>query len=188
MKNFLTILLLSVGLFLVGCSNDSSLVGPSQENLQSSTSSFISLSDDLSLQKDDPLYIVKTVNGDNGGQIDIVGSFDKGKIQVNGTLTIPAGAYSGDLTITVLMEGKEAIIDFGPSSHTFSTPLLFTMEMNGVKIKKKDQDKIHFVYLDGKGTLTPVEMLGTTVVNSSDRMLSVYDAPISHFSRYGWAK
>lgn len=188
MKNFLTILLLSVGLFLVGCSNDSSLVGPSQENLQSSTSSFVALGDNLSLQKDDPLYVVKTVNGDNGGTVDIVGSFDKGKIQVNGTLTVPAGAYSGELTITVLMQGKEAVIDFGPSSHTFTTPLLFTMEITGVKIKKKDQDKIHFVYLDDNGSLTPVEILGTTVANSSDRMLSVYDAPISHFSRYGWAK
>ncbi|PIW68972.1 MAG: hypothetical protein COW08_09680 [Ignavibacteriales bacterium CG12_big_fil_rev_8_21_14_0_65_30_8] len=187
MKNFLTILLLSVGLFLVGCSNDSSLVGPTQQNIQSS-SSFIALGDNLSLQKSDPLYIVKTVNGNTGGQIDIVGSFDKGKIEVNGTLTVPAGAYSGDLDITILMEGKEAVIDFGPSSITFETPLLFTMEVVGVKIKKKDQGQIHFVYLDGNGTLTPVELLGTTVVNSKDRMLSVYDAPITHFSRYGWAK
>lgn len=187
MKNYLTILLLSAGLFLVGCSNDSSLIGPTQQVVQS-TNSFVQLSDDLSLQKDDPLYIVQTVNGDNGGQIDIVGSFDKGKIQVNGTLTVPTGAYSGNLTITILMEGKEAVIDFGPSSHTFASPLLLTMEITGVKIKKKDQDQIHFVYLDNDGTITPVEMLGTTVANSSDRMLSVYDAPISHFSRYGWSK
>ncbi len=188
MKAIILNLFIAVGLFLSGCSDQSSLTGPSQQNLQSSDP-FVSLGDaNLSLHKDDPLYVEQTINGNTGGTMSIVGSFDEDKIHVNGTLTVPAGAYTGDQTITVYMKGEKAVIDFGPSPFTFNIPLQFTMEITGVKIKDKDEDKIRFIYLDGYGNVTPVEMQGTTVANKKNKTLSVYGAQLPHFSRYGWAK
>ena len=183
MKAIILNLFIAVGLFLGGCSDQSSLTGPSQQGPQSS-STLIKLGTKI-LQK--AISISKTINGSNGGQIDIVGSFDDGQIQVNGTLTVPAGAYTGDQTITVLMEGTYAVLDFGPSPFTFDIPLNFTMEITGLKIKGSTKN-IQFVYISSDGSVSPVEMNGTTVAAPNGKSLSVYDAQLPHFSRYGWAK
>ena len=182
MKAIILNLFIAVGLFLGGCSDQSSLTGPSQQNPQSST--FIDLGT-KSLQK--TISISKTINGNTGGQINIVGSFDNGQIQVNGTLTVPAGAYSGNQTITVYMDGQYAVLDFGPSPFTFNIPLNFTMEITGLKLTGNTKN-IRFVYIADDGSVTPVEMNGTTVADKKGKVLSVTDAQIPHFSRYGWAK
>ena len=183
MKAIILNLFIAVGLFLGGCSDQSYLTGPSQQDPQSS-STLIKLGT-KSLQK--AISISKTINGNTGGSIAIVGSFDDGQIQVNGTLTVPAGAYTGDQTITVLMEGQYAVLDFGPSPFTFDKPLLFTMEISGVDLKGINPHDIVFVYIADDGSVTPIA-LGTTASNKNKGILSVYDAQIPHFSRYGWAK
>lgn len=183
MKSIILNLFIAVGIFLGGCSEQSSLTGPLQQGPQSS-STLINLGT-KSLHK--PISIAKTINGNNGGSIDIIGSFDNGEIQVNGTLTVPAGAYTGNQTITVFMEGTYAVLDFGPSPFTFDKPLLFTMEITGIKLTGNTKN-IHFVYIADDGTVLPVEMSGTTVADKKGKMLSVYDAQLPHFSRYGWSK
>ena len=185
MKAIILNLFIAVGLFLSGCSDQSSLTGPSQQDPQSSSDlTLISLGTN-GLSKS--FTVSKTINGNNGGQIDIVGSFDDGQIQVNGTLTVPAGAYSGNQTITVRMDGQYAVLDFGPSPFTFDIPLNFTMEITGLKITGNTKN-IRFVYIADDGSVTPVEMQGTTVVAANGKSLSVYNAQLPHFSRYGWAK
>lgn len=181
MKAIILNLFIAVGFFLSGCSDQSSLTGPSQQDPQSS---LIKLGTS-GLHK--PIFISKTIDGKKGGSIDIVGSFGK-KVKVNGTLTVPAGAYKGKQTITVLMEGEYAVLDFGPSPFTFDIPLNFTMEITGIDLRGINKNKIHFVYFPDDGSSQPVEMQGTTVADKKGNMLSVYDAQLPHFSRYGWSK
>ena len=185
MKAIILNLFIAVGLFLGSCSDQSSVTGPSQQDPQSqSTLTLIKLGT-KSLHK--PISISQTINGNTGGSIDIVGSFDDGVIQVNGTLTVPAGAYVGNQTITVYMEGTYAVLDFGPSPFTFDIPLNFTMEISGVDLHGINPHDIVFGYISDDDSITPISM-GTTASNKNNGILSVYDAQLPHFSRYGWGK
>ncbi|PJA99366.1 MAG: hypothetical protein CO128_03815 [Ignavibacteriales bacterium CG_4_9_14_3_um_filter_30_11] len=185
MKSTILSFFIAVGLFFAGCSDQASINGPTNQDLQPS-SNLIGLGTN-GLQK--AITISKTINGDVGGQIDIVGSFGSGlgAIQVNGTLTVPAGAYSGDQTISVNMNGHYAVVDFGPSPFTFDIPLNFSMEITNV-ILSGNISAIHFIYIADDGTTAPVELQGETVANKEGRTLSVTGAQLPHFSRYGWAK
>jgi len=181
MKSIILSFFIAVGLFFAGCSEQSSINSPQQD----SQLSLVKMSDGNSLHK--TISVSKTINGNIGGSLDIVGSFDLGIIQVNGTLTVPPGAYQGNQTITAYMDGVYAVIDFGPSPFIFDIPLNFTMEITGVKLTG-NVNAIKFVYIAPDGTMQPVELNGTTEADRKGNMLSVYDAQLPHFSRYGWAK
>ena len=185
MKAIILNLFIAVGLFLGGWSDQSSINGPQQDPQSSSTLINLGVK---SLHK--PISIEKTINGNTGGSIDIIGSFDDGLIQVNGTLTVPAGAYVGNQTITVYMEGTYAVLDFGPSPFTFDIPLNFTMEITGVDLTGINPHNIVFGYIADDGSVTPITLasMGNTARNKQKGILAVYDAQLPHFSRYGWSK
>jgi len=188
MKNLLTILLLSVGLFLVGCSNDSSLVGPTgtditNQSVQTQGDSFIGLPV-TSLDKSKK--VKKEINGDKGGTIEIEGELKNG-IEFEAKLVIPKGAFEGTKKITVKFDKKEAAFDFGPNNTTFDKPLLLTAKINGLNLKNIDPNDVQFGYIDKQGNLIPI-VYDEMKVDVEEGELAVYNAQLNHFSRYGWGK
>lgn len=179
MKSIILSFFIVVGLFFAGCSEQSSINSPQQD----SQLSFVKMSDN-SLHK--PVTVTKNINGTVGGVVDMAGSFD-GVVNVNATLTVPAGAFQGRMDITLFMEGTLAVIDFGPTPFTFDIPLNFSMTISGLTLNGADK-KLQFVYIAPDGSLQPIELNGTTQVNHIGDVLSVTNAQIPHFSRYGWSK
>ncbi len=188
MKNFLTILLLSAGLFLVGCSNDSSLIGPSgtditNQSVQTQEDSFIPLPF-TSLDKSKKEK--KEINGEKGGKIEIEGELRNG-VEFEAKLVIPEGAFKGTKKITIKFDKKRAAFDFRPNNTTFDKPLLFSAKIEGLNLKKYKSDDIQFGYLDKHGNLIPV-VYEKMEIDVEDGTLKVKNAQLTHFSRYGWAK
>ncbi len=188
MKNLLTILLLGVGLFLVGCTNDSSLVGPTATDLttqsvQTQGDSFIGLPF-TSLDKSKKSK--KKIDGAKGGEIEIKGELRNG-IEFEAKLVIPKGAFEGKKKITIKFDKKTAAFDFGPDNTSFDLPLLLTAKIEGLNLDGLTADDIQFGFLDQNGNLIPV-VYKKMEVDIEDGELAVYEAQINHFSRYGWAK
>ena len=188
MKNLLIILLLSSGLFLVGCSKDSSLVGPTgtditNQPVQTQGDSFISLPFTSldKLKKEE-----KEINGDEGGTIEIEGKLKHG-IKFEAKLVIPKGAFEGTKKITVKFDKKIAAFDFSPNNTTFDKPLLFTAKIEGLNLKGIDPNSVQFGYIDKNGNLVPI-VYDEIKVDVEEGELAVYNAQLNHFSRYGWAK
>jgi hypothetical protein len=188
MKNLLTILLLSVGLFLVGCSNDSSLVGPTgtditNQSVQTQGDSFIGIP---STSLDKSKKVKKEINGKKGGTIEIEGELKNG-IEFEAKLVIPKGAFKGTKKITIKFNKKSAAFDLGPNNATFDKPLLLSAEIKGLNLKNIDPNDVQFGFLDKKGNLVPV-VYEKMKVDVEDGELKVKNAQLWHFSRYGWAK
>ena len=188
MKNLLTILFLSVGLLLVRCSNDSSLVGPTgtditNQSVQTQGDSFIGLPF-TSLEKS--TKVKKEINGDEGGTIEIEGELKNG-IKFEAKLVIPKGAFEGTKKITIKFDKKSAAFDFSPNNMTFDKPLLFTAEIEGLNLKNIDPNDVQFGFLDKKGNLVLIVYDGMEV-DVEDGVLKVKNAQLWHFSRYGWSK
>ena len=178
MKSIILSFFIAVGLFFAGCSDQSSISSPQQDPQLS----IMQMSNGLHK----PVTIKKNIDGTVGGQIDMAGSFD-GVVSVDASLTVPAGAFQGSMDISMYMEGSLAVIDFGPTPFTFDIPLNFSMTISGLNLIGVDK-KLQFVYIAPNGSLQPIELNGTTNVDQVNDRLTVTNAQIPHFSRYGWAK
>lgn len=178
MKRLILFSFVVLGLFLAGCSDQSSLVGPTQQISQQQGRTLIGLPIS-SLNKS--IKASEKINGAEGGTIEFEGKLKGGKIKVEGKLVIPAGAFNGTRKISIKLDKKTASFKFGPSG-TFDKPLLFSAEISGLKVKGNNAD---FVYIGKNNNLT-------TVVNDAsgidDGTVYVVNAQLNHFSRYGWGK
>ncbi len=166
------------GLILAGCSNQSSLVGPTQQISQQQGRVLI----DLPVSSlDKSIEASEKIDGAEGGTIEFEGTLKGGDIKVEGSLVIPAGAFSGTRKISVKTDNGTASFKFGPSG-TFDIPLSFSAKISGLNL---DVNDVTFVYASDNGNMT-------TTVNSAvgydDGTLYITNAQLPHFSRYGWAK
>ncbi len=178
MKRLILFSFVALGLILAGCSDQSSLVGPTQQISQQQGRTLI----DLPISSlDKSIKASEKIDGSEGGTIEFEGKLKGGKIKVEGKLVIPAGAFTGTRKISIKLDKKTASFKFGPSG-TFDESLLFSAEISGLKINGKNAD---FVYVGKNGDLTVVESDASGI---DDGTVYVVNARLNHFSRYGWAK
>ncbi len=178
MRRLILFSFVAVGLFLAGCSDQSSLVGPTQQISQQQGRTLIDLPV-TSLNKS--IKASEKIDGAQGGIITLEGSL-KGDIKVSASLVIPADAFEGTLNRSVSLDDKTASFKFGPSGTTFAKPLTFNATISGLNLSGSSAD---FVYVENKGGLSAITNDASGI---SDGNLYVVNAQLGHFSRYGWAK
>jgi len=184
MKRIVITSFLAVGLFFAGCSDQSSLVGPSQNISQQVNKTPIQLNLH-SLNKQ--ITANKNIDGSVGGTIEVKGNLDGGDITLNGKLNIPAGAFEGTLNISATLDDHTASFDFGPSPTSFNKPLSFTMTISGLDLTSINPKDVVFGYTAPNGTFSLISYDNVNVDVNSGK-LSVTNAHLMHFSRYNWAK
>ena len=167
-----------LGLILAGCSDQSSLVRPTQQISPQQGKALIDLPV-TSLDKS--IKASEKIDGAVGGTIKFEGTLKGGKIKVSGSLVIPAGAFEGTRNIKIKLRKKTASFDFGPSG-TFDEPLSFSATVSGLNLSGNNAD---FVYVGKKGDMSAVT---SDAAGINDGNLYVINAQLNHFSRYGWAK
>ncbi len=184
MKRIVLTSFLAVGLFFAGCSEQSSIVGPSQNINQQLNKTPIELN--LStLNKQ--ITVSKNIDGSVGGTIEIEGNLEGGNITLNGKLNIPAGAFEGMIEISVTLDDNTASFDFGPSPTSFDKALSFTMTITGLDLIAINPEDVVFGYTAPNGTFSLISYEDVKVDTNSGT-LSVTNAHLTHFSRYNWAK
>ena len=184
MKRIVLTSFLAVGLFFAGCSDQSSIVGPSQNISQQINKTPIALNLNGLNKK---ITASKNIDGSVGGTIEITGNLDGGDISLSGKLNIPAGAFAGSLNISATLDDHTASFDFGPSPISFNKALSFTMSISGLDLSSINPKDVEFGYTAPNGTFSTISYDNVNV-DTSTGTLSVTNAHLMHFSRYNWAK
>ena len=184
MKRIVLTSFLAVGLFFAGCSDQSSIIGPSTNITQQLNKTPIELNLH-SLNKQ--ISVTKNIDGSVGGTIEIEGNLDGGNITLNGKLNIPAGAFDGTMNISATLDDHTASFDFGPSPTIFNKALSFTMTISGLDLTAINPEDVVFGYTAPNGKFSLISYDDVNVdINSGS--LSVTNAHLEHFSRYNWVK
>ena len=133
-----------------------------------------------------PFSIIKKIDGNEGGKIIL--NQENRDIHVYAMLNIPRNAFKGSVIISIFVDPSTASIKFSPQMN-FKYPLALNAHIIGLDLEAMNLDSkdVGFYYFPTKGSKVNVKNHGV----SADlilRELSVNDAVINHFSRYGWSK
>jgi hypothetical protein len=187
MKIWFTVLL-AISSFLIGCSD--SVVNPDNINQNNNQKSWITLPKNQSMAVESDYSASKIISGETGGSVELnikykaEGSAD---VKIKARIDIPAGAYTGEQNITMVVDGTNGTATFYPSLGIFTKPLIFNLDIQGVDLNGIDPGSIDFVCLNTDGSYEPVEYKKIKVkINKGE--LEVDNALIQHFSIYGWSR
>jgi hypothetical protein len=184
MKNFLVIPILAALIFS-GCSKESTVVGPPQQNQVKNE--WIKLNNSSSLSVENTYTASKTIDGSKGGTISLSKAFNNNGnwAIVTASLTIPKNAFSGSKLISYTVDTDCAGIVFSPAGLNFKKNLSLDLVFTGVDISAYDPKTLGFCYLDDNGYVVPSRWVYANA-NIAQGLLVVTGAQITHFSRYGW--
>ncbi len=172
---------------LIGCSD--SVVNPEAVNQNNNNQkSWIALPQNPKMTIESYYTASKVINGYIGGDVELnINYVTNGSVNVKieAEIDVPAGAYSGEKNITMIINSTNGTATFYPSPETFNKPLDFSLKISGIDLKGVDPKTINYVYLAPDGSFDPI-VYKNLVVN--DGVLIVRDAQIPHFSVYGWCR
>jgi hypothetical protein len=178
----LTILLL----FLIGCSDQTSVTAPEEStqaqpklvSLPAPTTAGMSV-EDLHTES---MYI----DGYWGGKFTEQFTYQSttGPVVITSQLVFPQYCFYGGKTITQTFNTETASIEFGPSM-TFRAAVKYTLTVSGLDLSAINTSTLNFVYVAPDGTITGVKYDYITV-DKSTNSITVVNALLDHFSRYGF--
>lgn len=184
MGKFLIIIIL-LAICLAGCSNEV-VVNP---ELTGNALSYklIKLPNANKMQINETFFSSKEISGNIGGTIYLQGSYSGGPyglVTVNSELAFPAGAFSGTKQITVTADDGYCASSFQPGM-CFSKAGIYNITYTGVDLSNINPAAVKFVYLRNDGSLEyPFhEGISTDLATGT---ISVKNARLNHFSRYGF--
>ncbi len=129
-----------------------------------------------------------TINGKKGGRIrekhtwvDSTGN----AIVMEATLTIPRGAFEGNLTFDIIFDLENLSVELYPSPYTFDKPVLLNLLFEGVDLTGTDLNNMDFKYKSSDGQVYSV-VYESKIIESN--YLEIVQAQLPHFSRYGWTR
>ncbi len=172
--------------FLFGCKD--SLVNPEPSNQVSNQKSWVTLPPNPEMKVESDYTASKLIDGETGGNVQLtINYLTKGSVNIiiNASIEIPAGAYSGQKNITMIINSTNGTATFYPSPETFDKPLVFNLIIKGVDLNGIDPKSIDYVYLAPDGSFNTIAYKNMVV---NDGILKVSDALIPHFSIYGWCR
>lgn len=173
-------------LFLFGCQDENSIVGPVQKQVQQTQNNhqWLTFPADQQSSIEQLFYLSKSIDGAYGGGFYFRGNMSR-EIYVNGKISVPASAYTGTKKIGITLNSESVSADFSPSPTTFNKPVLYSIEYYGVDLSNINPAQIDFYYIDGNGNLVKAKY-SSIKVDVKTGFLAVYDAQLPHFSRYGF--
>ena len=151
--------------------------------------SIIPLPERSLIYKDSVFVVSKLINGLLGGTITLDRLYlsNEGRIvTILVNLVVPPLAFIGQREISVKIEDSLAVMDCGPGM-TFRRPLSLVQTFTGLDLKNYNTSNVNFVYIHDDGTFSPVQKTGM-FVNKQLGIVSVLNAKIGHFSKYGWVR
>ncbi|MFZ0452851.1 MAG: hypothetical protein WCE54_18815 [Ignavibacteriaceae bacterium] len=187
MKIWFTLLVV-VSFFVIGCSD--SALNPENTNQNNDQKSWITLPKSQSTAVESDYSASKVINGETGGSFDLNIKYPvKGgaNVKIKAKIEIPAGAYTGEKNITMIINSTTGTATFSPNTAIFYKPLIFDLDIQGIDLSGVDPKSIDFVCLNTDGSFEPVEYKKIKVkVNKGE--LEVNNALIPHFSIFGWTR
>ncbi|MCB9209770.1 MAG: hypothetical protein H6609_10360 [Ignavibacteriales bacterium] len=205
MKNTAILILLSIFL-VIGCNEESSILEPSNEvsdgflpkgrpilNLDYDYLRYDSLAaengdvDDFEGLLEFKAKYTKnyTVDGDKGAVLFARHSWrtkDGQKVKLTAKLTIPKGAFQGELNFDMIFDLENYGMELYPSPYTFDNPVYLDLSLGNIDLP---QDmNVDFTYLDGKEQMN----YDKVEFDIKKGTLKVKGAELHHFSRYGWTR
>ncbi len=189
MKNLIFVLLLGV-LITFGCSNNNSITNPvvGQKNQKS----WIKLPPTAGLKTETQYTEGAWITANKGGNVQlnkVVNIEPFGQLNMVAKLTVPPDAFHGvdSLYFTVILDDETCTATFTPSPYVFDEPLEFDLTYNGVDLTGVDPDSVGFAYLAEDGEIVNADYDQLTV-HVDQGKISVKNAVLHHFSRYGFVR
>lgn len=183
MKKLLYTLLILTFTF-IGCSESGSILAPQEIKTEKR---FLELPKAEKLSIESQFTTEKRITGNLGGEVSLFGQYlsQNGEVSVSVLANFPQRSFLGNKNITITANTNEAVVDFGPSMN-FLIPITVNITFTGINLNNLNINEINFYYIDENGNFELVENQGI-VVNISTGTVTVVNAKISHFSRYGFA-
>ncbi|MFC2084892.1 hypothetical protein ACFLS9_07540 [Bacteroidota bacterium] len=174
-------LLFSAIVIMWGCQENSNIVDPIEySNVE--TPQWVSLKSVEGLSLNKVLSTSKSIDGNIGGLIVLEGN--SGNLSITATLEFLPGSFDGTKNITLSLDNELCVAKFSPSS-TFEVPAIFNITYTGLNLEDVDTDNISFVYDAEDGTTETIQNDRITIDAGE---LSVANAKLPHFSRYGFIR
>lgn len=180
---------------LLGCDSTSDFSLNNPENDPSQLSEDIPLFEKIALPNKSPLWrdsvltMSQTIDGSIGGRI----IMDNYYIAENGDsvivkvdLRIPADAFQGTETITIIVDQIDAAVHFYPEM-VFADTLRLFQSFEGLNLNNYTTGTIDFVYIRDDGSVELIKKNGLQIILPQG-ILRVQNAKLLHFSRYGWIR
>lgn len=216
MKKLSGLFLLAV-LLTVGCNDESGLVNPLNDQLETELNksssrnrrdiqtpttddNVISTSDNNSEAISDPDWITIPQEGLEISTSKLVKGSEETLLDLN---TSVQGGLFGNIQVNATLrflrgsfEGERYVSmsinsEYGTASFspsgTFDIPAIYNATIMGLDLSGINPDEIQFVYMDTDGKYYPIDVQHIYVEPQSGK-LQVINAQIPHFSRYGWTR
>ncbi len=184
MKNYLLIFALT-GLFFYGCANESDITAPEQSiNLEPN---WIKLPTAEGLQVNTDYTATNRINGTQGGNLGCSFSYSGGNFgQISGfaELVVTFGSFPGMKNISMTLSNENTSVIFGPELN-FNSDVFYSVTYTGINLTGIDPQTVKFAYIANDGSIQIAQHQGITVDFSTGK-LSVHNARLPHFSRYGF--
>lgn len=142
---------------------------------------------DNNSQLNNSFTVNKIIDGEFGGTLTTNQEFKKGdynSISVKATIKFPGGAFQGKINISMTNNLDQCLTTFAPSI-TFNKEAIFNITYKGVDLTKINQSTLSFAYIANDGSIQ-FAAYDKIELDPSTGTLSVTNAKIPHFSRYGF--
>lgn len=169
-----------------GCKPDTNIISPNETTPKPQSKLIIlpAIKSGLSIEVELTRY--KDIDGSNGGTFTEQFEFQSqnGNVSITSQLVFPAGAYSGIKTISQTFNTETASLEFG-SSMLFNIPVKYSLTVSGLDLTGINPATLDFVYVSPNGSITGV-IYDSITMDSASGSLTVTNAQLNHFSRYGF--
>ena len=196
----LLILVVVIGITFLGCGDnfDNTIVSTTVQTnklVNSQISEAILASD---IDRKDPaisqpiIKVSTSINGEWGGWVTLDTNYtniDGREVYVYARLRILPGAYQGITNIEMTIDLTTASAQFFPEM-VFDRDVRYDLWFIGIDLKElgyNESGNVTFAYFAENGTIEPIEN-NVSEVDISQSTISVHNAKLYHFSRYGWVR
>jgi len=175
-----------ISLFVIGCSEESSLVTPNN-TISNNEPNWIVLpaSENLSLNKD--ISVSQMVYGNQETLLEINTGYAGGPhswISITANARFQRNSFVGQRYTTLSVNDQFGTATFSPSG-TFLKPVIYNLTIMGLDLSNVDPSKVSFVYMASDGSfVTP--KYDRIYVEIQSGKLQIVNAELPHFSRYGF--
>jgi hypothetical protein len=141
-------------------------------------------SSSLAKKASDNSVYTKTIKGEKGGNFKVNQKDDGIKTKVS--LKFPKNSFNGKEEFVIDLSGALGTVEFGPDGFEFNKDLTLKLEYTGIELTGITDD-VKFGYFNEETGNIEIIADAKVKVNYDKKQISA-DAPVSHFSRYGFVK